>query len=185
MKRLLRLYPRSWRARYGAELGDLVDEVPHGPGLAFDLIRGAGREHVRVLADRFVPSLRTAGGPLMPTHPFQRHPTAWALIGLLAMAPTTTFVVLVFIAYQLKVPGLAAAIDPILATIDGWRIKDLFLLTPFLAFALAAAPLVGVGLARAGGELRVTVALRARWLNVLVVGLALLAGSLLVGYVVN
>jgi len=41
MKGLLRLYPRSWRKRYGAELEELVDRTPGGVGVALDLVIGA------------------------------------------------------------------------------------------------------------------------------------------------
>lgn len=45
---LVRLYPRAWRERYGAELTALLDEIP-APGVrvAFDLAVGALREQLR------------------------------------------------------------------------------------------------------------------------------------------
>jgi hypothetical protein len=38
---LVRLYPRSWRRRYGRELESLVEEMPGRLGVAVDLIVGA------------------------------------------------------------------------------------------------------------------------------------------------
>jgi len=41
MKGLLRLYPRSWRKRYGAEMEILVEETSGRVGVALDLLLGA------------------------------------------------------------------------------------------------------------------------------------------------
>lgn len=41
MKGLLRLYPRSWRQRYGSEMEVLVEEMPTRLDVAFDLLIGA------------------------------------------------------------------------------------------------------------------------------------------------
>ncbi|NUT21765.1 MAG: hypothetical protein HOV77_21525 [Hamadaea sp.] len=62
---LLRLYPRRWRARYGAELDDLVgrllaDGHSH-PRVAADLARGAVDAHLRNGAD-MLRSYRFAAG---------------------------------------------------------------------------------------------------------------------------
>ena len=45
MSRLLRLYPRAWRARYGPELEDLVAHRPLGLSGSIDLIWGAMDAH--------------------------------------------------------------------------------------------------------------------------------------------
>jgi len=50
MKGILRLYPRSWRKRYGAELEDLVDQTPGGVGVALDLVIGAAVAYRDVIA---------------------------------------------------------------------------------------------------------------------------------------
>ena len=49
---MLRLYPRSWRARYGAELADLFTPVPLSMSLIVDLIAGAidARLHPELVA---------------------------------------------------------------------------------------------------------------------------------------
>lgn len=45
MSRILRLYPRAWLTRYGAELEDLVAARPPGLGGSIDLVRGALDAH--------------------------------------------------------------------------------------------------------------------------------------------
>jgi hypothetical protein len=49
---MLRLYPRSWRARYGAELADLFAPAPLSMSLIVDLIAGAidARLHPELVA---------------------------------------------------------------------------------------------------------------------------------------
>ena len=49
MKGLLRLYPRSWRERYGRELEALVDDLPGRTGVAFDLLLGAAMAYAAVI----------------------------------------------------------------------------------------------------------------------------------------
>jgi hypothetical protein len=41
MKWLIRLYPREWRARYGAELEDILASRAASPGLVTDVLLGA------------------------------------------------------------------------------------------------------------------------------------------------
>ena len=186
MKPILRLYPSAWRRRYGEELSALLDEMPSTPAITVDLLRGAVSLHVRGLLDRVAPRLLTAGGPPMPTHSLQRHPTAWALIAVLIAAPTGVFVTLSFLAYQVELSGMQAWLQPFMEGLQqAPRIVDLFLLAaPFLAFVLAALPLIGLRLERVDGELRVTVALRARTLNLLVLALCLVVGGFLVSHLI-
>lgn len=185
MKRIVRLYPSAWRRRYGAELSDLLDEMPSTPATTLDLLRGAFTLHMRVLLDRLAPRLLAAGGPSMPTHPFQRHPTASALVAALVVTPTALFIGFSLLAYQVEVPGLGATVGPVVDALTRPRIVDLFLIgAPFLAFVVAALPLISLRAARADGELRISLALRARGLNLLVLVVSLVVGSLLVWHVV-
>jgi hypothetical protein len=186
MKTILRIYPASWRRRYGEELSDLLDEMPSTPATTLDLLRGAVNLHMRAFLDRVAPRPVSAGGPPMPSHPLQRHPTASALVAVLITAPTLIFVTLSFLAYQLALPGMEAWLQPFM---DGLarapRIVDLFLLAaPFLAFLIAALPLIGLRLERIDGELRVTVALRPRALNLIVLLLCVAVGGFLVSHLV-
>jgi hypothetical protein len=184
MKRIIRLYPSAWRMRYGDELTDLLEEMPATPAATADLLRGAVTLHLRAFVDRIAPRLVAAGGPSMPTHPLQRHPTASALIAVLITAPTLIFVAVSFLAYQLELPGMQAWLQPFM---DGLarapRIVDLFLLgAPFLAFLVAALPLVGLRLERMDGELRITLALRAHALNLVVLAICVVVGGFLASH---
>jgi hypothetical protein len=184
MKQILRLYPSAWRRRYGAELTDLLEEMPTTPATTADLLRGAVILHMRALLDRVAPRMVPAGGPPMPAHPLQRHPTATALIAALITAPTVIFVALSFLAYQLELPGMQAWLQPFM---DGLakapRIVDLFLLgAPFLAFLVAALPLIGLRMQRVDGELRITLALQARTLNLVVLAVCVLVGGFLASH---
>jgi len=49
VKALVRLYPKSWRRRYGREMEELVDELGSRPTVAVDLILGAGRAYAAVI----------------------------------------------------------------------------------------------------------------------------------------
>jgi len=186
MRPILRLYPSAWRRRYGDELSDLLDEMPSSAATTLDLLRGAVIQHFRALVDRVAPRLVSAGGPSMPTHPPQRHPTASALVAALIAAPTVIFVTVSFLAYQLELPGMQAWLQPFM---DGLqqapRIVDLSLLAaPFIAFVLAALPLIGFRMERVDGEVRMTVSLRARSLNLIVIGLCVVFGGFLVSHLI-
>jgi hypothetical protein len=60
MKSLLRLYPRSWRQRYGTEMDALVDDLPGGVGVALDLLIGAAAAYASVVRDNRVLSTAAA-----------------------------------------------------------------------------------------------------------------------------
>lgn len=186
MKPILRLYPSAWRRRYGDELSDLLDAVPSTPATTLDLLRGAVTQHMRALLDRVAPRLVPAGGPPMPTHPLQRHPTATALVAALIAAPTVIFVAVSFLAYQLELPGMQTWLQPFMDGLNqAPRIVDLFLLAaPFIAFVLAALPLIGLRLERVDGELRITLALRAHTLNVLVLAICVVVGGFLASHLI-
>jgi hypothetical protein len=49
VRALLRLYPRPWRERYGAEFELVLRGTPPGPGTIVDVVRGALDAHVRSL----------------------------------------------------------------------------------------------------------------------------------------
>ncbi len=108
MKRLLKLYPAVWRGRYEAEVADLLDELPADRRIAIDLFRGAVTERGRAFWRRLPEAPVAAGGPPLYFGPVHRHPTALAVIALLLVAPTSTFVLLSFAAYELGVSGLQA-----------------------------------------------------------------------------
>lgn len=185
MKHLLRLYPADWRARYEGEVSTLLDELPGDREMAVDLFRGAVSEWGRAIWRRLPEAPAAAGGPPAYLGPVHRHPTTLALIALLVVVPTSTFVVLSFVAYQIGVPSLQAILEPALQALTVSRWVDLFLLlAPLIALVLAIAPLVGIGLSRADGELRVTFGFQARTLNLVVIGVCLVVGGLLAGHII-
>ncbi|HTJ39484.1 MAG TPA: hypothetical protein VL738_40165 [Dactylosporangium sp.] len=63
LERLVRLYPRAWRARYGDELAQLVTDLRPGASraaLAFDLIRSAVTLHLREVRTMNAHAMRVA-----------------------------------------------------------------------------------------------------------------------------
>jgi hypothetical protein len=183
MRRLLRLYPPAWRARYEAEVADLLDDVPASPRGVLDLVHAAIREWARAASRPALARFQPVGGPPMLEHPLQRHPTTLAILALLLVGPTFVFIVASLLAYEIGVPGLAATIEPIVAAVTGPRWVDPFLLAaPFVASVMAVSPLLSIGFARGDGELRVTFGFRARALNVVVLALCIALGGLLAGY---
>jgi hypothetical protein len=60
MKALLRLYPRSWRKRYGGEMDALVEELPSEIGVALDLLIGAAVAYASVVRSNRVLSTAAA-----------------------------------------------------------------------------------------------------------------------------
>jgi hypothetical protein len=49
MKGLLRLYPKSWRKRYGGEMDALVEDLPAEAGVVLDLVIGAAVAYATVV----------------------------------------------------------------------------------------------------------------------------------------
>lgn len=49
MKVLLRLYPRSWRRRYGHEMEALLEDMPGQIGVGLDLVWGAAAAYAAVI----------------------------------------------------------------------------------------------------------------------------------------
>lgn len=184
MKRLLRLYPPTWRTRYQVEVGDLLEEVPSSRGAALDLLRGAFREWIHLAARPALALGQPVGGPPMLANPLQRHPTSLALLALVVVAPTLVFILFSMLAYEIGVPGLTARIEPIVQAVTAPRWVDLYLLlAPFVAFLIALVPLLRIGFATDGPELRVTLGVRARAFNLVVLVICVLLGGLLAGHI--
>jgi len=170
---VIRLYPRSWRRRYGAELLDLVDDTDAGIGVVGDLAIAAFRQHMN-------------GGAPVRFEPAYRHPSAFAVAATVVMAPTLALVTLSLIGHELGVSAVASAVDPVIVAVTAPRIIDLALvLAPLAALALAALPLLDARLEH--GEDGPMVALRVRALpvNLVVVAVAVLLGLALVGHIVT
>ena len=169
---MIGLYPRAWRARYAAELRDLVDEMDVDLAGAADLAAAAVREHA-------------AGGAPMRFGPAHRHPFAFATIAFVLMAPTLAFVVLSIIGHELGLSAVAATVDPLLVAVTRPRIVDVALVAaPAVAVALAILPLLDLRLERDEGVPTMAVRVRALPINLAVAGVAALIGAALVAHIV-
>lgn len=169
----LRLYPGAWRDRYEPEMSDLIEETDAGLGDAADLARAVLREHVN-------------GGAPMRFGPAWRHPGAFAIAGLLLVAPTLVVVGVSLLGHELGLAAVATATDPFVAWIDTVRLLDLALVAaPLVAFALAVLPLLDLRLEHDDGGSAVALRVRAVTANLAVAGLALLVGAALIAHIVT
>ena len=177
---LLRLYPYKWRARYGGELIELIEQVGLGPRTVVDVVRAAARERRSSIGTLL------AGGTSMRFGPAWRHPTGWAVAGAAVMAPTAAFVIGSLLAYQFGVGGVVVVMDSTTAWLEAQpRVVDLLLvLAPALALIIAAAPLLRIELRRANGGREAIIGLRLKLLNVAVGAGALAVGLLLLWHIV-
>jgi len=176
---LLALYPAAWRARYGDELADLLDETGVRPAVVVDVARAAIRERVRALHPSVI------GGASMVFGPAWRHPEGWAAAGLALLSPTLAFVTASIAAYQLGITSLLVVTEPLTAWLATARLADLVLvLAPAVALALAVVPLVRVQLPSDGSGLEAIVSIRLRAVNVGVALVAVGLGALLVWHIV-
>jgi hypothetical protein len=173
---LLRLYPPAWRRRYGDELVELVRQTGLGPRSAIDITRAAAVERRREL------ELALTGGTTMTLGPAWRHPTSWALAGAVLMAPTVAAALISGLAYGLGVSALAPLRQSLLDWATGLpRIADLaLLLVPLLAAAVALLPLFRIGLATSDGQRELTLAIRLRWLNLVISATGIVISGLLI-----
>jgi hypothetical protein len=175
---LLLLFPSGWRARYGEELTDLVEQTGASPRVVFDIARAGLAERARLARSAL------SGGTSMTFGPAWRHPTAWAVAGAVVLLPTTVFVALSILTYQFSVSGLAGFADPLNSWLNNQRLLDLALVVaPALAALLAALPLVRIGYTHLEGGSEASLSVRLRALNVIVVVIGLGVACLLVGHI--
>jgi hypothetical protein len=175
---LLRLFPAAWRTRYGDELLDLISDTGLTPRAVADIARAGLAERVRATRSALI------GGASMTFGPAWRHPTAWAAAGAVILIPTLAFVALSMLTYQFGIGGLAIVTDPLNTWLNSQRVVDLaLLLLPAAAALMAGVPLVRLGASRVDGASELSLSVRLRALNVVVVVVALAIGSLLVGHI--
>ncbi len=175
---LLCLYPRAWRERYGAELSDLISESDLSPRVVLDVARGAASEWTSTAW------LAIEGGATVVIGPAWRHPTVWAGVALLILAPTLAMVVLSIFAFQLGMTSLISMMEPVTRWLNGQRLLDLLLVSaPAVAFVLAAAPLVRLELRTSETGREAMLGMRLRGLNIAIGLVALLTAGLLIGHI--
>ena len=78
--RIIRLYPRPWRRRYGAEMQAILDEIPIRWSQVADLARGAVREWLSPRA--FGWPARSAAGRIQFARGLKYFTVAYAIDGL-------------------------------------------------------------------------------------------------------
>jgi hypothetical protein len=102
---LLRLYPASWRSRYGAEMLDLLDERPPTWRDSIDLIRGALDAHLHPPETSRLPAVAAilAGA-------------AWTVVALAVLSEPVAPDWPGFLAWTL-VPGLIGAVAGLVASL--------------------------------------------------------------------
>lgn len=114
-KTLVRLYPRAWRERYGAELSDMLEDRPGGLAAVLDVLRSA-------LGERMLPTVQ--GGEMVAASRLEtwgaRAP--WAVFGI---APVVLLAAAYFVAlmilwtgWQIFLPNERTPFVPI----DGWAV---------------------------------------------------------------
>jgi hypothetical protein len=121
VRRLLLLYPRSWRERYQAEMEAVLDGIPFDPRAAFDLVACAADAHLHPQGGR-----RIAPPPLL---------VQLALLGVLGLVAFPLLERLVeapflragnaFLAYEL-VPSAVPALAALVSWRTGWRLAAWF-----------------------------------------------------------
>jgi hypothetical protein len=133
---LVKMYPRAWRERYGAEFAAMLEDGPGGLGTALNVIAAA-------LSERVLP---TKGGEMTGTSRWEKWGARapWAVFGiapmvLLAAAYLVSFVIL-WTGWRQFLPRQQT---PFVA-VDGWAIayfsigRLLYFFAPMLIGVLAA-----------------------------------------------
>jgi hypothetical protein len=175
---LTRAYPPAWRRRYGIEYAALLEDVPATPSAVADAVGTAV-----ALRARSAQSLITSGGPAVTIDFGGWHARTFALLAILVALPTTLVLALSGLAYNLNIPGVAAAIEPISRQVGNSRIVYLGLMAaPVLAFVIAVLPVLRFSIRREGGELMISFAIRGRWLTLVAVVLSLLLIAFFAGH---
>ena len=180
---LLSLYPGAWRARYAAEVEELVEAVGLSPRTALDLVVSAMRERARP------PARRMAGGPSMTIDRPGPGSLMLAILGFIVLVPTLLFVSFSILIYNLGVP--VDSIRSIIEVAVGIVPVDIgFAVLPFVALVTAAVPLVRLRVARDadGGGLVIRIGVRSwqhRRANAVVAALAAVVITILVAYQVT
>jgi hypothetical protein len=178
--RLLRLYPRRWRERYGPEFEALLGELPLSLSVVLDVARGAVRAHLSAPVRGDAVPVIPGGGLMLDLR--HRFPDARPLgvVGLLLVLPTTLFIINNVMVYGLHLSG---PFDGLVRLVESSRpIEYALVVAPFAALLLAALPIVGVRIAREAGSVSGTLSVETRVLNLVVGLLSGVLCALLVAY---
>jgi hypothetical protein len=168
---LLRAYPPSWRHRYGPEYTALLEEVPATPATIANAV-GAG---IGLRTRATTASLLTSGGSGVTIDFGGWHARTFAVLAILVALPTTILLALSALAYNIGVPGMASAIDPIQSQLSQFKIIGLaFMVAPVVAFVIAVLPVLRFSIHREAGEVMISFAIRGRTLTLVAVVLSLL-----------
>jgi len=107
----VRLYPPAWRARYGAEFGDLLQDQDPSLAVLVDVVRRGSEARLRSWL---------SSGPRGGSSVFegvQRRAGLLGVIGLLVVLPTTVLVAVAALKYIVGMAAPFDAIDPVLTPI--------------------------------------------------------------------
>ncbi|MDQ3871615.1 MAG: hypothetical protein M3301_08385, partial [Chloroflexota bacterium] len=112
---LIRLYPPGWRRRYGEEFLALLEELPLGAGEVWDVLRAGFSRRLRNGDDRGAAAHNTGGSQTMeaegshgqvnwdPGIASGPRPRRLALVGLVLVLPTLSFLFLALLKYGMGI----------------------------------------------------------------------------------
>jgi hypothetical protein len=141
----IRLYPRSWRERYGGEMAALIQDGNVGLPDLINLIGAAFVAHRAAWAPRAT-RLSTGGLDAVLEHSAQR-PHRYATAATLVMLPTATFVGAAVLKYVAGVPAPFDALEPSITPFVTTPIGEaLVTLAPYVALLIALVPAVRLDL---------------------------------------
>jgi hypothetical protein len=190
---LLRLYPRGWRRRYGEEFVALLEEVPLGGAVIWDVLRAALLRRLARTDDARAVTRGTGGMQMTETgRPQPPHELTWnweigaspwqrrlALLGLVLLLPTLSFLFLVLLKYGMGVPEPFDTTAPFFLN----RIVERYtVLAPWIAFVLSTWPTVRFRIGWQHATVTGMLAIHARPLNLLVSALSAAVIAVLVVY---
>lgn len=171
---LVRAYPPAWRRRYGTEYAALLEEVPATPTSIADALGTA----ITLRARSATRSLITSGGSAVTIDFGGWHARTFAVVAILVALPTTIVLALSGLAYNLRMPGLADAINPFIQSLSVSKLIGLGLMAaPVLAFVIAVVPVLRFSVHRENGELMISFAIRGRGLTLVAIVLSLLLAA--------
>ena len=106
------------------------------------------------------------------------HARTFAVIAILVALPTTIVLTISGLAFNLHMPGLADAIDPVIQSLSVSKVIGLGLMAaPVVAFVIAVLPVLRFSVHRENGELMISFAIRGRGLTLVAIALSLLLAA--------